>query len=118
MARQPCLASLTALVLGNEVLDAMPVHIIEVAPAASQSAASRSPAANFNGNHDPPPALCSPLLQALALPPGLCHRNKSGRAVAFVATLAAALERGVALFIDYGFPAREYYHAQRSTRHA
>jgi SAM-dependent MidA family methyltransferase len=29
-------------------------------------------------------------------------------------TLAAHLDRGVVMLIDYGFPAREYYHAQRS----
>jgi SAM-dependent MidA family methyltransferase len=33
---------------------------------------------------------------------------------AFVATLGKILERGVALLTDYGFPAREYYHPQRS----
>jgi len=52
--------------------------------------------------------------QALALPPGYITEINLA-AQSFVATLAAALERGVALFIDYGFPAREYYHAQRST---
>ena len=31
-----------------------------------------------------------------------------------VRTLAAGLEAGVALFIDYGFPEREFYHPQRS----
>jgi SAM-dependent MidA family methyltransferase len=31
-----------------------------------------------------------------------------------VRTISAALEAGVALFIDYGFPQREYYHPQRS----
>ena len=31
-----------------------------------------------------------------------------------VRTIAASLEAGVALFIDYGFPEREYYHPQRS----
>jgi SAM-dependent MidA family methyltransferase len=31
-----------------------------------------------------------------------------------VRTLAAGLEAGVALFIDYGFAEREYYHSQRS----
>jgi SAM-dependent MidA family methyltransferase len=32
-----------------------------------------------------------------------------------VRTLAQSLERGVALFIDYGFPEREFYHPQRAT---
>ncbi len=31
-----------------------------------------------------------------------------------VRTLAAGLDAGVALFIDYGFPEREFYHPQRS----
>lgn len=31
-----------------------------------------------------------------------------------VRTIAGALEAGIALFIDYGFPQREYYHPQRS----
>jgi SAM-dependent MidA family methyltransferase len=35
------------------------------------------------------------------------------QAEAFVASLAARLTRGLALFIDYGFPQAEYYHPQR-----
>ena len=31
-----------------------------------------------------------------------------------VRTIASSLEAGLALFIDYGFPEREYYHPQRS----
>jgi SAM-dependent MidA family methyltransferase len=36
------------------------------------------------------------------------------QAEALVASLAQALRRGAAFFIDYGFPASEYYHPQRS----
>jgi SAM-dependent MidA family methyltransferase len=36
------------------------------------------------------------------------------QAQAFVRSLAERLVRGVALFIDYGFPQAEYYHPQRS----
>jgi SAM-dependent MidA family methyltransferase len=36
------------------------------------------------------------------------------QAEAFVRSLAPRLERGVALFIDYGFPEAEYYHPQRN----
>jgi SAM-dependent MidA family methyltransferase len=35
------------------------------------------------------------------------------QAEAFMRTLADKLERGAAFFIDYGFPEREYYHPQR-----
>ena len=31
-----------------------------------------------------------------------------------VRTIAASLDKGLAIFIDYGFPEREYYHPQRS----
>ena len=34
---------------------------------------------------------------------------------AFIASIAAMLDQGVAVFIDYGFPAREYFHPQRDT---
>ena len=52
--------------------------------------------------------------QALPLPPG--YTTEIGLAAqAFVRTLASSLHRGAAILIDYGFPAREYYHPQRST---
>jgi SAM-dependent MidA family methyltransferase len=35
--------------------------------------------------------------------------------LAFMRTLAAHLQRGVVMLIDYGFPAREYYHPQRAS---
>ena len=49
----------------------------------------------------------------LALPPDYeTEINLTARAL--VASLARALTRGVMLFIDYGFPAREFYHPQRN----
>jgi SAM-dependent MidA family methyltransferase len=50
---------------------------------------------------------------ALPLAPG-CTTEIGLAARAFTQTLAAALQGGAALFIDYGFPAHEYYHPQRS----
>src|SRR5690606_39779814 len=35
-------------------------------------------------------------------------------APALITSLAQRLERGALLFIDYGFPAREFFHPQRS----
>jgi SAM-dependent MidA family methyltransferase len=53
---------------------------------------------------------------AAVLPPGdydyLTEINLAAEAL--VRTLATALEAGVALFIDYGFSEREFYHPQRS----
>ena len=51
-----------------------------------------------------------------AFPPGdydyLSEVNFAAEAL--VRTIASTLEAGVAIFIDYGFPEREYYHPQRS----
>src|SRR5262249_36026291 len=50
---------------------------------------------------------------ALRLPEG--YRTELQRAArGFVRSLGDVLERGFAIFVDYGFPAREYYHPQRS----
>jgi SAM-dependent MidA family methyltransferase len=53
---------------------------------------------------------------ASAFPPGeydyLSEVNFAAEAL--VRTIASMLEAGVAIFVDYGFPEREYYHPQRS----
>ncbi|HUJ00522.1 MAG TPA: SAM-dependent methyltransferase [Usitatibacter sp.] len=53
---------------------------------------------------------------AAAFPPGdYDYLSELGLAAeALVRTVATFLEAGVALFIDYGFPQREFYHPQRS----
>jgi SAM-dependent MidA family methyltransferase len=53
---------------------------------------------------------------AAVFPPGnYDYLSEVGLAAeALVRTLARNLEAGVALFIDYGFPEREFYHPQRS----
>ena len=106
-------ASLTALVLGNEVLDAMPVHIIEVSAGGVAERGVTLAGGEFQWQSRPATGALLAAAQALALPPGYITEINLA-AQSFVATLAAALERGVALFIDYGFPAAEYYHPQRS----
>jgi hypothetical protein len=63
-------------------------------------------------------------LEPTARPPLRPPRRRAGfvpgavteihpQAEAFVRTLAERLQRGVAFFIDYGFPEHEYYHPQR-----
>ena len=49
------------------------------------------------------------------LPPSGRYESELGLAGrAWVGALAGMLEAGVVLLVDYGFPAREYYHPQRS----
>jgi SAM-dependent MidA family methyltransferase len=48
-----------------------------------------------------------------ALPAGYTSEY-AAQACGWVASIAQRLDRGVALLFDYGFPAAEYYHPQRS----
>jgi SAM-dependent MidA family methyltransferase len=107
--------SLCGVVLASEVLDAMPVCIVRhhagvleeggviVDPVSGRFARAFRPAAGE-------------LLAAaerLALPEDYeteIHLAARG----FVRSLGRALHRGALLVIDYGFPAGEYYHPQRT----
>lgn len=105
------------VIVGNEVLDAMPVQLLQrrggawfergvaLAPPGQPSAASLvfawedrpttlRPPCEIEGPHD----------YLTEIHP---------QAEAFVRTLAERWTRGAAFFIDYGFPESEYYHPQR-----
>ncbi len=107
--------AMQGVVVGNEVLDAMPVQLLirkagiwhergvvaqahagACALAWSDRPTALRPPLDVEGEHD----------YLTEIHP---------QAQAFVATLAQRLQRGAAFFIDYGFGEREYYHPQRST---
>lgn len=102
------------LVLANEVLDAVPVHIIKtkegdalemgVGMAENAFVWSEKPLVNSG---------LQAMLASLDLPPDyvteLCPACNG-----LVASLCQMLDKGVILLIDYGFSRREYYHSQRS----
>lgn len=106
-------AALEAVVIGNEVLDAMPVKLLhwdgrdwfERGVVAAPPGEARRLAYG-----DRPTALRPPRADE-ALPGAVLEVHP--HATAFVATLAARLARGAAFFIDYGFPEAEYYLPQR-----
>jgi SAM-dependent MidA family methyltransferase len=107
-------AQLTAFVFANEVLDAMPVHVVEVTAGSINERGVMLAGDAFQWRARPAHGAVLAAAQNLNLPAGyVTEINLAARA--FIATLAASLARGVALFIDYGFPAREYYHPQRSS---
>ena len=103
----------SGVVLGNEVLDAMPVHVVRV----HRGKIEEGGVGLRNERLDWSWRLASGELldaaRALELPEGF--RTEIPLAMCgFVRSLAGVLEKGVALFIDYGFPQKEYYHPQRS----
>lgn len=103
-------AQMQGVVVGNEVLDAMPVQLLarhdgvwlergvavqgERFVHADQPTALR-PSFEVAGNHD-------------------YLTEIHAQAEAFVATLADRLQAGAVFLMDYGFPEHEYYHPQRS----
>ena len=107
----------TGVMLANEVVDAMPVHalawtrdgVLERGVCANEgqlawcdrAAAGLVLSESEKINPDPPPS-------------GRYESELALAARAWMRTLGASLERGAILAIDYGFPAREYFHPQRS----
>ena len=126
------------VLIGNEVLDAMPVQLLhfdgvqwfergvvaataDTADAADAAAAAnradRADAADGAGGFawsDRPTALRPPVDAAhlAQFVPGTTVEIHA-QAEAFIRTVAGMLRRGVAFFIDYGFPEAEFYLPQR-----
>lgn len=103
----------SGVILGNEVLDALPVELLHWTKAGPQVRGVAREDGGFAWQDRP---IADPLLraraEALDLAPGYISEINLA-ADALVASLADSLERGLILLIDYGFGAGEYYHPQR-----
>jgi len=97
------------VVLGNEVLDAMPVQLLHWDGAQWLERGVAAAEAGFAWQ-DRPTALRPPVEGFVPGTVVEIHRQ----AEAFVRTLAERMGRAAAFFIDYGFPEAEYYHPQRT----
>jgi SAM-dependent MidA family methyltransferase len=102
----------SGVVLGNEVLDAMPVTIVRVEDGRIEEGGVGIRSDRLDWSWRLASGEVLPAAQALGLAEGF-HTEIQLSALGFIRSLAQMLERGVALFVDYGFPAKEYYHAQR-----
>lgn len=114
-------AGLTGVVIANEVLDAFPVDGFRIADDARVEQ-RRTIAPAEGGLADAwapaPEALVAAVRHiesdlGRALPPGYCSEFNPLLG-AWFAGLAGALERGAALFVDYGYVRSEYYLPERS----
>ncbi len=101
--------AMRGVVVGNEVLDAMPVQLLHWDGAAWFERGVTDADAGF-GFADRRTALRPPV--AAAFVPGTTVEIHA-QAEAFIRTLAERLEHGAAFFIDYGFPDAEYYLPER-----
>ena len=101
------------LIIGNEVLDAMPAHMVRTTASGAEEAGIALKDGAFDWAWRPAGAELRAAAEALQLPQGY-QTEIQLVACGFVRSLAQAMTRGVILLIDYGFPQHEYYHAQRS----
>ncbi|ACT47202.1 class I SAM-dependent methyltransferase [Methylotenera mobilis] len=105
------------VMLGNEVLDALPVHLL-YKPAATEAPALCERGVAFNGEFywqdQPLPAGNLLDLAATYDLPDDYLTEVSPAATGLIASLADALKHGAIIMVDYGFSAREYYHPQRN----
>jgi SAM-dependent MidA family methyltransferase len=99
------------VVVGNEVLDAMPVTLLHFDGERwfERGVAAEAPAGAF-AFADRPTDLRPPVDSGFL--PGTTTEI-APQAQAFIRSLAERLRRGAAFFIDYGFPDAEYYLPQR-----
>jgi SAM-dependent MidA family methyltransferase len=106
-------ASFSGVVLGNEVLDAMPVELVTRTPAGWQQVMVTIEDGRFAyAERAPDAALAAHIARqipdAADLPEGYLtevHPVATG----FMSTLATMLRSGAAILFDYGFPAHEFY---------
>ncbi len=105
--------ALTGVVVGNEVLDAIPVHVVEW-----RAGQWRERGIGF----DQQLVWQTQLLQDLSLVAAIDTRQLPDgyitevcpAAQGLIASLVTMLVRGLVLMPDYGFAASEYYHPQRA----
>ncbi|MGD9831245.1 MAG: class I SAM-dependent methyltransferase [Piscinibacter sp.] len=101
--------AMTGVVIGNEVLDAMPVQLLHFDGEQWFERGVAVQDARFVWSDRPTPL--RPPVEGPFVPGTVTEIHP--QAQAFVATLAGKLVRGAAFFIDYGFPEAEYWHPQR-----
>lgn len=101
------------IVLGNELLDAMPVERFRVTERGIAQLQVGFEDHGFVWREREASTALQQRIAPLNLPPG--YASEAGLvAEAWVQSIAENLEQGVLLFMDYGFPRAEFYHPQRS----
>jgi SAM-dependent MidA family methyltransferase len=105
--------SFSGVVLGNEVLDAMPVELVTKTPAGWRQVMVTIDEGRFAYVERTPDAalaahIARQIPDAADLPDGYLTEVHPV-AVGFMSTLAAMLRSGAAILFDYGFPAHEFY---------
>jgi len=100
-------------IIANEVLDALPVHLVHVADGVPLERGVANSDRSFIWQERE--IVDKVLLQSAQQLPDDYLSEVCLAAHGLINSLANCLVQGALLFIDYGFGAREYYHPQRNT---
>lgn len=106
----------SGFVLGNELLDAMPVHLLVWQGGEARERGVVREGEGFAWESRPLPGILADAARALEsdFAPGDGYLAEVGLAAqAWAAVWGGILECGTVLLLDYGFPRREFYHPQR-----
>jgi SAM-dependent MidA family methyltransferase len=111
-------AGFRGVVIANELLDALPVHLFTLTAAGAVERYVEERGGQWRWGEGPfsDPALAERIVllqRERDLPLGYTSEINLA-AEAWVRSISERLAAGLALLIDYGFPRREYYHPQRS----
>ncbi len=105
---------ISGAVIGNEVLDALPVHLLYWSNGRIlERGVGRKDEGFFWQDRLPENEALLDAAKKIIVPDDYLS-EVSMAARGLVASLCERLDKGVLLFIDYGFGAREYYHPQRT----
>lgn len=110
--------SFSGVVIGNELLDALPVHLVTWgADSILEKGVALGSENQFVWQERPATARLLAYAESIRaqcpVAPG--YGSEIGLAVsAWAASWGSILERGALLLLDYGFPRREFYHPQRT----
>ncbi len=113
-------APLRGVILANEVIDALPVHRIEIRGGEAMESCVRVQGDGFGWVAAPAGddlrARAGTLLRSLPEPlPAGYVTELNTRLEPWVAAMAGVLKQGALLCLDYGYPRHEYYHPQRTS---
>ena len=107
-------AGFRGIVLGNELLEAMPVECFRVGAGGIEQLQVGWDENHFAWRGARANDALRDRVMALGLPEGYVSEIAFA-AEGWVRSIADILERGVLLLVDYGFPGHEFYHPQRAT---
>jgi SAM-dependent MidA family methyltransferase len=115
---QPPSAPWSGLLIANEVIDALAAERFEIRDGAVHQLCVRTANDGFAWSTRPAPAPLEAAVRHLEADIGTAfaagYRSELLLQLpAWLDAVTARLERGLALFIDYGYPRREYYRAER-----